>query len=74
MAVCEFLGGPRDGEKFSVPGSLPPETITVLAMPGALTMWHPAIGEVPIVVCHLTNEGGVGTAWKYRWPVSRANA
>jgi hypothetical protein len=69
VAICEFVGGPRDGERFSVPGALPPEQITVIAGPGNLTMWHVAAGEVPVVVCHLDEDAHATTGpWKYRWP------
>ena len=68
MAICEFLGGPRDGERFTVPGTPPPAQITVLDIDsGQLRMWHPSEGAVPVVVCTLTHDS-LGAPWKYRWP------
>lgn len=77
MALCEIVGGPRDGEKFSVPGSLPPEEIRVLdnGMAGPLTMWHPAARSVyagvQVVVCRLENVFPAtprpDAPWRYLW-------
>lgn len=77
MAVCEFLGGPRDGEQFIVPGTEPPAQITVLVHPhqpiagNQVLVWHPALGDVPTVVVTLTHHGRVGSPWRYRWPTER---
>lgn len=77
MAICELVGGPRDGEQFIVPGSLPPDEIRVLdTSSGPLVMWHPAATgaypDVPVVVCELDDTVHPGThsgsPWRYLWP------
>jgi hypothetical protein len=70
VAICEFLGGPRDGERFTVPGTPPPAQITVMVKPAGLRMWHPAEGDVPVVVCTLSHDS-LGAPWKYRWPPNK---
>lgn len=79
MAICEVVGGPRDGEQFTVPGHLPPDRIRVLdTRGGPLVMWHPAaVGaypDIPVVVCELDDVVHPSTTasspWRYRWPKS----
>ena len=75
----EFVGGPRDGEQFVVPGPLPPERITVLdTRGGPVQMWHPSRGDdVARVVCHLEDYPPAATRpggpWRYLWPRLRAD-
>ena len=66
--LCEFIGGPRDGEQFTVPGPTPPDRIKVLDVPGDLTMWHVAAGDVPVAVCTLDDDNPLKGPCRYRWP------
>lgn len=51
MAYCELVGGPRDGEVFTVPGALPPERIrVVMSDVGPVTTWHPSRGVIGVLV------------------------
>jgi hypothetical protein len=75
VAVAEFVGGPRDGERFVIPGPLPPERITVLNTAGGpVKMWHPAHGAdvVDVVICELedvaSSNNRPDSAWRYLWP------
>lgn len=77
MAICELVGGPRDGEKFTIPGAYPPEQIRVLdTRNGPLIMWHVAARSVysdaKVVVCTLDDEpttvNKFNEAWRYLWP------
>jgi hypothetical protein len=77
VAICEVVGGPRDGEKFTVPGSLPPDQIKILDTSGGpLVMWHPAaVGAYPdvaVIVCELDDAIYPRTTavspWRYLWP------
>ena len=77
MAICELVGGPRDGETFTVVGALPPERIKILyTRGGPLIMWHPAAAGaypgIPVVTCELedtaTANSRPNTPWRYVWP------
>jgi len=79
VAVCEIVGGPRDGERFTVPGSLPPEKIKVLdTAAGPVVMWHvaarghPQYAGVAVVEVVLSDDNpGLMRAdapWRYLWP------
>lgn len=79
MAVCEIVGGPRDGERFTIPGSLPPERIRVMdTVGGPVVMWHVAArghhkysGAAVIEVTLDDTDPGpmrADSPWRYLWP------
>lgn len=78
MAQGEIVGGPRDGEQFTIPGDPPPAMIRVLEVPLSepLTMWHVAArGHLRhhvarVIVCTLDVTVTKAGTYRYRWPVT----
>lgn len=76
---AEIVGGPRDGEKFSVPGlsTDPPDHIRVIVSPaGQIRPWHPSSAGVidlagrPIYELTLdpATPATASDFWRYLWP------